>query len=713
MTGFSGLLNALHLFVTTGSLQMAAQWCGLWFLLGLLFLPLPAQLLGRLPDRGYLFARVMGLCLAGYVMWLTAGAGWLRFGRVEAAALLIGSAAVLWGVWWWRGGPRRWPLPSWQVMLSRELVFLGCLVAWAFVRSLAPEVNTLEKPMDFGFINSCLNSPTMPPPDMWWSGGTINYYYFGHYLTAWLLKLWGTDPGAGYNLMVASLFALAFGQVYSLSSGVAALGERLAPGVCRLAGLASALLFTMGGSVHTFVFGAIGRTLYLLGWHHPSVKSYRFSDPTRYIGHNPPTDDRCITEFPAYSFIVADLHAHVLAIPLALTFLALLLALLLGLWARDREHSEPTERVGWRGPLIAGGVLLGLLYMCNAWAFPIYLLATTVVLAGTVWHHGWRDASRRAVPLVLLMAGLAVVTVLPFQAHFAPFSKGLRLVSHATPVYQLAVLWGYHAFILLWYWRGLPRRRDQNPGLKPTEVFISGLALAAVILIALPELVYVRDIYGLPFCRANTMFKLTFEAFAMATVVVGPAALAVAIRPRAPGRQTVTALLLVTVLYLPLLYSWVALAQAYHLPHPGQYRGLDGLAFLDREEPGARAAAQWLHDHTAPGAIILEADTPSYEYGARLSMASARPTVLGWYAHEWLWRGDKKAVQVRHEHVQRIYETSAVNEARRLLRRYDVAYVVLGKVERKRYKRLHPAVLHELGPVVFSQGEVAVIAVTR
>lgn len=701
MTGLPLLLLNVRLFVQTGSLGQACAWWLLWLALGLPFVPLAALLLRRFPDRGYLFARVLGLCLSGYVTWLGASLGWWQFTRGAVVTVLLAAAAACWGLWLAAGAWRRYPLPSWRAVLPREALFLVCLVVWAFVRTLSPELHSLEKVMDFAFLNACLRSPVMPPPDPWWAGGTINYYYFGHFLGAWLLKLSGTAPGVGYNLLIASLFALACGLGYTLGRALAQADGALSAWQGRLAGAASACLLALGGSLHTFVFGVVGRGLYRLGFHHASTAGYRYSDATRYLGHNPPTGDKAITEFPAYSFVVSDLHAHVLAIPLALLFVALMLSLLTGEGSRRQRG----------GVVLAAGVLLGLLYMTNAWSLPIYLLLGAVCLLAARRGLPRRQALAAAVPEVVLLAAVALATLWPFQAHFVPFSRGLRLVPYATPAYQLLVLWGYQGLLLAWFWRGVRSPEGRPRALRDVEAFVAAVAVTALILVMLPEWVFVRDIYAVCYRRANTMFKLTFEAFSMLAVVCGYAAVAIARRPRPPGRQTLTTSFLAVLLYLPLLFLWVALAQTYDLQQRADYHGLEGWHYLDRQEPGARAAAAWLQAAAPTGAAILEAEGESYSDCGRMSALSGLPTPLGWFVHEYLWRGDEQRVKLRRAEVRRVYLADSPAAAWPVLRRYGVRYVILGREERRRYPKLHTPVLQALGPVVFRAGAVEIIAV--
>ena len=80
----------------------------------------------------------------------------------------------------------------------------------SYVRSNLPDIHGLEKFMDFGILNSILRADYFPPKDMWYTPSPINYYYFGHLITAVITKLTFIPSFITYNLMIATLFAFTF-----------------------------------------------------------------------------------------------------------------------------------------------------------------------------------------------------------------------------------------------------------------------------------------------------------------------------------------------------------------------------------------------------------------------------------------------------------------------------------------------------------------------
>ena len=145
-------------------------------------------------------------------------------------------------------------------------------MAWSFIRGFQPDIQGLEKFMDYGFMQSILKSDYFPPKDMWFAGGSINYYYFGHYISALLTNLSGLEPLITYNLMIATLFALSFSASFSLGSNLSKFATRNSK-LIILSGFLAAFLVCLGGNLHAL--------WYLLK--HGNFQSYWYPDATRFI----------------------------------------------------------------------------------------------------------------------------------------------------------------------------------------------------------------------------------------------------------------------------------------------------------------------------------------------------------------------------------------------------------------------------------------------
>ena len=444
----------------------------IWFLLlelaGIVALPWTFFLFRFLPDRGLAVVKPAALLLFSYALWALALAHvWPNTQLTAWAVFLVAAAGSL---WLYR---RRWEelrgflRGNWPVLLAAELVFISLFALWAFVVSGSPAITHTEKPMDFMLLNAAHHTRYFPAEDLWLSGYSISYYYFGHVIIAFLTSLTGTVSSTAYNLGVATIPALAgavaFGLVYNL--------VRLAGGAVRAAvsaGLAAPALVLLAGNLT----GAL-EFVRLRGWAGEGFWDWvavKGMDAAGVAGGVFPQDfwwwfrstrvigsfsaegvnlDYTITEFPAFSFILGDLHAHVLAIPF----------LLLAVYATLNAYLTPGP-LGWlwlrRYPAQAASLALsaGALAFINFWDFPTIL----ALLAGALLLKGYRDnpeslarASGLAASVFAPLLGLALVMFMPFYiGAFSGQASGiLPLQEVSTRPFLLFVVLGLFIFLSL------------------------------------------------------------------------------------------------------------------------------------------------------------------------------------------------------------------------------------------------------------------------
>jgi YYY domain-containing protein len=391
-----------------------------WYLIvtiiGLLSFPLAYRFLPALADRGYGLCRILGLLLWGYLFWLLGSLGILRNnsgGALLAALLVIGlSAWALKGEGWQTF--RKWLRDHRRMIVTVEILFLLAFAGWAYVRSTNPEIVGTEKPMELAFINAILRSPTLPPHDPWLSGYAISYYYFGYVLISMIARLAGTSAGVAFNLGVSLVFALcalgSYSVLYNLLShqpkatnGRTSASIILQPRLSALLGPFFVLIVSnMGGFLHLLrlmgVFWRVdhnGQPVSSI-WTWLNMGSYAQPPPTEAFPHwwwwqasrivqdfdfNWVNKGDIIDEFPFFTYLLADLHPHVLAMPFAFLAISLALNLFLGGGRGQVRWFWMKFRINPLAFLLAS-VVLGSLAFFNTWDFPFYvaLFASAYVL---------------------------------------------------------------------------------------------------------------------------------------------------------------------------------------------------------------------------------------------------------------------------------------------------------------------------------------------
>jgi uncharacterized membrane protein len=667
-------------------------WWLLFFFIGFVNLPLTIIFFKKAFDLGYGFSKFLGLLLISYLILLSGVAHLLPFTTLITylflLLLIVVNLVIL------NKNKKRFLAlikKKWRRLLLQEIIFTACLVGWSIVRAYQPDIRGLEKFMDLGFINSLLRSKYFPAPDMWFAGKAVNYYWFGHLITAVITRLSTLPSFVTYNLMIATILGFLANGTFSLvSSLVSALSKNIA-GKAISAGLLSVLLVCFAGNFHTPAY------VYKNG-----LDKYWYPDATRFIGYNPPVEDKTIHEFPIYSFVVSDLHAHLLGIPLVILFLGLLWNI-----ASAKEEKSLLKRVS---KLLLPGLVLAGMFMTNTWDFGNYLIAAAasifflkLIPKKFSWKKLWW-ATLETVITVSLLFIIGIVFSLPFILNFSSMVQGVKFVYSHTPIWQLLVLWGFPAVLTVIF---LPLVTFILRGkVKKPDIFILSLLTASWLLVAIPEVIYIKDIYIASHYRANTMFKLTYQAYVMFYLSAGY----IAVRTVGQIKKIVVKIFsttFFTLLFTSLfIYPFIAVNSYYNRLQ--EYKGLNGEVWLKTIYPDIYETVLWFRDHVSGQPTILEAPGDSYTDYNVISSYTGLPTVQGWFVHEWLWRGGSDAPADRSRDVAVIYETASVSEAKQLLDKYQVKYVVVGTHEKEKYPQLNELKFTKIGKKVYAGGETTV-----
>jgi YYY domain-containing protein len=474
----------------------------LWYIsltvLHWLAFPLAHRLFPALPDRGFALSRTLGLLIWGYVFWLFASFGIAQNdigGILLAFTLLVGLSACTFTHQ--RTSIFDFLKSNLAVVVTTEFLFLVAFAFMAFVRSANPELASTEKPMELAFISGIMRSPTFPPQDPWLSGYAISYYYFGYVITAMLATLTGIPGSMAHNLMTSLVFALgasgSFGILYNLLFKVqTSENDKPSSVVHRPWSMVGSALLAPLFLLLVSNFGALLEVLHRYGflwarnpatgglsssfWKWLDVKELSSPpveplgwEPERYLWwwrssrvmqdydmlHNPL---EVIDEFPFFSFLLGDLHPHVLAIPFALLAIAVALHIFLGGWRGQinlfgaRLHLDP------QGFFLTALVLGGLAFL-NTW--DILVAAALIVLAYVfrrAREDGWGWSRLEDLFLLGLPLGItSILLYLPFYFGFSSQAGGIYpSLMYPSRGAHLWLMWGtllipiYACLLYLW-----------------------------------------------------------------------------------------------------------------------------------------------------------------------------------------------------------------------------------------------------------------------
>ena len=422
---------------TSVSSTAVVTWVALLIVLAIIGRPIARSVFASFPDAGWGLARLLALLISAYAVWLGASLQLFQYRAVWVVLALLVTGLIA-----WRSRPRpnltQFSFPRgllYRPWFHAEAAFwLVFALFFAFRLANPDSWHPLwggEKPMEFAQINAIGRSAYFPPYDPWFSDGYINYYYYGFYLVSFLLKATGIPLEIGFNLAQPTVMALLATASFSVAAAISARLTRLP----RL-GIAGGWV----GVLTVCLIGNLSALRGLLSLDSPVL------DPFLYWTWNGSRAiDNVITEFPFFSGLYADLHAHVVALPLTVLVIALCFA-----QATNQIDLDRFPRNGWlqeftpasaRVALLA--LTLGSLFATNAWDVPVYatLAVATVFMATAEVQLWWRRVTAFAFLSLFIVAG-SWLLFLPFHQHYVALFNQLAFVHDPTDLAQFLTHFG-------------------------------------------------------------------------------------------------------------------------------------------------------------------------------------------------------------------------------------------------------------------------------
>jgi YYY domain-containing protein len=721
------------------------QWWTTIFFIGIIFVPITSLMFPIFFDKGYIFAKIIGIAFISYSVFIF---GFLKILPFETQNIFLIAVIFLLINIFIR---KKIPLSNIKIksflpiFILEECLFFAILTLWSFIHAHQPDIHGLEKYMDYGFINSILRAKYFPPLDMWFTPYPINYYYFGHLVTAVLTKLSFLPSAISFNLMLSTMAAIGFTSAFSIAANLLRpLFKKTSLKISIVGGLISAFLLNFAGNLHAIYlfFKPYENENPVPFWQlifSPSTypNNYWYPNATRFIQNT-------IHEFPIYSNVVSDLHGHFLDVP----FVLLTIAILLSLFFKSK-----LKIINWKLEITLISFLLAIMYMTNAWDGIIYLILAILIITfvklkptidlnykQSIKHflssivQNKKHILHTTFYILLIFAGFFLFT-LPFNLNFKPFASGIGILcapkfltdiekfgpflfepNHCqhSPLWQLLILYGFFYFWVISFGIFIYSKiKSKHSDIAPSDIFVGILILLSTLLIIIPEFIYVKDIYPAHY-RANTMFKLVYQSFMMLSLCSGYIIVRLFLEYKSlisnhPYWRFTYWSIGTLMIILVSLYPYFAINS--YFGNLRNYVGLSGTDYLKGLYLSDYEAIQWINNNIKGQPIILEAQGDSYTDYARVSTNTGLPTVLGWTVHEWLWRGTYDIPAPRIPDIEKLYESSNLEETRTLLKKYNATLVFIGSLERQKYLKLNEEKFKLLGKIVYQKGETKIFKI--
>ena len=533
-----------------------------------------------------------------------------------------------------------------------EIVFLVVFSFFTLLRFLNPDIFDCEKLMDVAFLSAVLKAKSFPPNDPFFAGGKIDfYYYFGHVIAASITLMSFTEQEIGYNIAIAALPAYTTILIFGFLKEF--IGEKLAT---------FGLIYSIfSGNLYS-VFDLIRRVLFGL-----RIDFSYYWNCTRVIKET-------INEFPYFSFIHADLHAHVVAIPIKVFYLICLFRAL-----NDKKYSC----------LIAPTLFA--IFATNSWDFPLMLIFTTLVAI--------ISKNRR---YILIFTSISVLFVYILYSSMNTPSAKPFLVYDRTDLIQFLSYSAFPIFLAYSYYL-LDFNKKKLLALyilsiplyliSPILTVLIPLAVISVYRITKSDFFSIAilvgvlsflipDFFGIE-SRMNTVFKFYLIGWLFLTI---PAC--VKLKDLFSRCRPLYVILVVLCLIYPIF--------ATPIRYNSNAMTLDGMNYM-KNLYGDYDAIKWLRKVDG---VVLEGGHMSYRYGGRVAAFTGNPTVVAWANHEVFWRANGLELAKRLSDVRKFYTTDSCEVMREIVKKYNVSFVFVGYEERVLFKA-NPEVIGKCFKKVF------------
>ena len=708
----------------------------------------------NLADRGFSFSKPLAMITLAFISWLLCIWGLAKPNQLTLYLIMTLFIFTLIFNKTYISSLRSTNSSLWKNILVSEIIFISVFTIFALIKFLDPSINHTEQPMDFAFLNASINSPTGGPLDPWMSGHSISYYYFGYWIFGVMSNISSVPSSYAYNLALISIPALSASAIYGIFASI--IGSKITTNVrpifVALFGSVIALNFigNLYAMIAFFRDNSVGGEAFwqfvcldgLTPLENSSTLSWYPTDfwwwfkGTRiinYFGENcaGPGIDYTISEFPFFSYILGDLHPHVMVIPFFISAILIIISST-GVVTRNTENMKLVIPSLFVGMLIAGCSFI------NLWSMPVCITIYLGIIGLSVFVNTDTQLLKKYGVHVLITFFTTSLLLAPYLLEFQSSFTGLQRSEVQTRLIHGLIIWAPLFLINIpyviqmffkvpislhwrktlfisilictipWIIRSLLPGTDlpNGPNMIQWAWPISGVSLIALIsginlykyngltggvlallstvlsltLILIPELFYLGDPYN---NRMNTVFKFYQHAWILMSISSGYVLFSWTRTglPRIAKKQYINWPIYAIGSLIILSGSYYSAAMLTVKSSESNQQSLDGLAYLPAD---VIAAIKFAQKNISVENVILES-VGEWDESGIISRSTGIPNIINWPGHQGQWRGHSEEIDERILAVETIYSSPDVEIRKQLLNKFNVSYVYVGINERRIY----------------------------
>ena len=724
-----------------------------------------------LNDRGFSISKILGISIFSLLSWIISISNIIP--RYTLTLYIILSVSVIVAMklgYAQRHEIRNYLLLNWKKLLWLQFIYFIILFTFILFRYIDPLINHTEQPMDLAFLTISINTISGIPLDPWLKGEVLNYYYFGYWIFSDIAKISFLNPEIAYNLAMSTIPALLGISIAGLVINIMAKRNsiKIQIFISGLASLFSCFLSNIYGLLawlneYAITSSTFWNSICIEGLSNPEIRESLNWYPTKFwwwfnssriinfFGPNcdQPGSDYTITESPFFSYLLGDLHPHVMAAPFIIAFITICLFLTKSCLSTLKFNTILAGIITtlmmsicnfinmWNAP-----ILISILYMVfiakkisdptqsivKIFIFPTiitivsfliispYIFNTGESITGLyashthtnlihgliVWLPLWiiiipysikdfitsKISKNIKTSILISIIATSIPWIIKILSPMTQMASGPSLLEFAIPVSFMVFITTFSA-----------TNHTSKNGLNEDAIFFYILSLG-FLLVLIPELFYVGDVFQ---NRMNTIFKFYYYAWILFSL---GAAYSFKKLYAFVNIQNKLKVKLIAVSWAVCALSSILIG-LYFVPASvkskleySEYQSLNGLINIKKETPDIYDAIEFIRAKSSSEDGMLEA-VGEWDQSGLFSRTTGIQNIINWPGHQIQWRGNLTELNKRTQDVETIYKTNDTYIAKTKLDFYSIKYAVVGPQEILKYGTSIGVTFEDIGQVVF------------